>query len=130
MVVVDTSVWVQFLRVKSSPEHLELARLLRQRKVAMVGPVLAEVIQGAKDRREFDHLSELLQKLPYVDESQGTWSRVGTLAHILRQRGRSVAMIDLVIAALAIENDCSVYTLDEHFQRIPGLKLHKVGADA
>jgi hypothetical protein len=38
-------------------------------------------------------------------------------------------MADLLIAVLAMEPDCPVYTLDEHFQRVPGLRLHQVGEE-
>ena len=33
-------------------------------------------------------------------------------------------MSDLIIAALAIEKSCRVYSLDTHFKKIPGLHLY------
>ncbi|MBI4201219.1 MAG: PIN domain-containing protein [Chloroflexi bacterium] len=128
MVIVDTSVWVQFLRVKGSVEHLELDRLLAEGDAVMVGGVLAEILQGARSQQEFDGLNERLSALPYLEATQETWVRVGALSYQLRQRGVMVALGDLLIAALALEHDHQVYTLDEHFQRVPGLRLYEVGA--
>jgi predicted nucleic acid-binding protein len=33
-------------------------------------------------------------------------------------------MSDLIVAALALENNLSVFTRDDHFQHIPDLRLH------
>ncbi len=43
----------------------------------------------------------------------------------LRGQGRLIPLTDLIIASLALEGDHQVFTLDEHFQRVPGLKLHE-----
>lgn len=103
-------------------------RLLGRNEVVMAGPVLAEVLQGARTTKELQALSNRLTALPYVEMTKGTWGRVGRMAFELRQRGHTVALVDLLIAALAIEHDHQVYTLDDHFQRIPGLKLYAAGA--
>ncbi|MCS7207406.1 MAG: PIN domain-containing protein [Dehalococcoidia bacterium] len=125
MVIVDTSVWVQFLRALGSPEHRAVDYLLAQRQVLMVGPVLAELLQGARTPQEFAPLQSRLIALPYATETHGTWLRVAELSYQLRQRGQKVGLTDLLIAALAIEHDCPVYTLDAHFQRIPGVRLYE-----
>lgn len=126
MVIVDTSIWIQAFRPGVSPERRALDGLLRQREVAMVGPVLAEVLQGTRSPDEFQELLIRLTALPYFAETQGTWARVGNLSYDLRQQGVTIALVDLLIASLALEHDCEVYTLDEHFQRVPSLKLHQV----
>lgn len=33
--------------------------------------------------------------------------------------------MDIIIAAIALEHDAEVFTIDPHFRRIPGLKLHR-----
>lgn len=127
MVIVDTSVWILALKPGVSPERQALDRLLRQREVAMVGPVLAELLQGTRSPHELQELLVRLAALPYLAETQETWARVGSLSYELRQRGAPLALVDLLIASLALEHDCEVYTLDEHFQRVPGLILHQAG---
>jgi hypothetical protein len=128
MVIVDTSVWVQAFRAPNSSERQEVDRLLARDEAAMVGVVLAEVLQGARDPQEFEALRLRLTALPYLSESVQTWVQAGTISYQLRQRGLGVGLVDLLIAALALEHDASVYTRDEHFQRVPGVKLHEVQA--
>ena len=127
MVIVDTSIWVQFFRMPGSAEHEELNWLLEERQAALVGPVLAEVLQGARSTQEIEELQSFLFQLPYLEDGYEAWLRVGTISHQLRQRGQPVGIVDLLIAALALEHSCTVYTRDEHFQRIPGLELYEAG---
>ncbi len=124
MVIVDTSVWLEFLK-KGSPSVISEMNLLRAKgEVAVVGVVMAELLQGVRDQKEMAQFTDWLTALPYLGETQATWARVGGLSFQLRQRGLILSLLDLVIAALALEHGCAVYTMDEHFRRIPGLKLH------
>ncbi|MDO8530627.1 MAG: PIN domain-containing protein [Dehalococcoidia bacterium] len=126
MVIVDTSIWLQFFRLQPSSVKKEMDRLRASGEIAVVGVVLAEVLQGARTEREAEQLRAGLRGFPYLEETQGTWVRVGELSHQLRQKGVTVSIMDLLIAALALEHGCEVYTLDEHFERVPGLTLHTV----
>lgn len=102
--------------------------MLRANEVLIGGVVIAEVLQGAQSEQEFTSIRDQLVVLPYIEEAQETWAAVGALSYQLRQRGVTVGLIDLLIATLALENDAEVYTLDEHFQLVPGLRLHGVAA--
>lgn len=126
-VVVDTSVWVTAFRVSASREKREVDRLLARGEIALVGAVLAELLQGARSQRELQEMELRLVALPYLPETRETWAQVGRLSYELRRQGRALALVDLLIAALALEHGCSVYTLDEHLQSIPGVALHRPG---
>lgn len=125
MVIVDSSVWLQALNRQDSPERREVDDLLERRETMMVGAVLAEVLQGARRSQEFERLRADLSAVPYLAETKETWTRVGTLSYELRRRGLTVPLIDLLIAALALEHGQELYTGDEHFRRVPGLKLYQ-----
>ncbi len=90
----------------------------------MAGPVLAEVLQGARSQQEYEQLYLRLTSLPYLDDTAETWARAGALSYELRLRGLAVNLVDLLIAALAMDHGHQVYTLDEHFRRIPGVELY------
>lgn len=128
MVIVDTSVWLQFLKVGDPQVRNEMNVLRAKGEVTVVGVVLAEILQGARNQQELEQLANWLTALPYLAETQETWAWVGSLSFQLRQRGAALPMMDLLIASLAIEHNCEVYTLDEHFQRVPGLCLHEAKA--
>lgn len=129
MVIVDSTVWTHYLRTPETPIGHGLLRLLEADQVVMVGVVLAEVLQGARGEREFRQLRSWLEVLPYLEVTQETWAGAGELSMHLRAEGRLTPLTDLLIAALALEGDHHVYTLDEHFQRVPGLRLYHVEAD-
>ena len=47
-IIVDTCIWIEFFRERESDLTLQLKVLLRERKVIMVGMVMAEILQGVK----------------------------------------------------------------------------------
>lgn len=124
MVIADTSVWIPFFNRPDSPEKLALDRLIDADEVALVGVVLAELLQGCRTSTERATLSESLLALFYFEVTQATWLRTGDLSAQLLRKGVTLPLSDLLIATLAIEHDCRVYSLDTHFKKIPDLRLY------
>jgi len=56
--------------------------------------------------------------------SFAVWGKAGELSSSLRRKGTTIPLMDLIIAARALEHDTEVFTTDPHFEKIPGLKLH------
>ena len=127
MVIVDTSVWIQFLKSGTPSVKAEMDDLRAKGEVAIVGVVIAELLQGSRSQQELEEFSEWLTALPYLSETRDTWAMVGRLSYQLRRLGTPVPLLDIVIGALALEHDCTVYTQDEHFRQIPGVQLHQAG---
>jgi predicted nucleic acid-binding protein len=123
-IIVDTSVWIEFFRDADAPITLYLHTLLRSRRVIIVGMVLAEILQGVKDPGEANLVQENMEKLPYLEMTRELWQTAGGLSAALRRKGITIPLSDLTIAAVAISEDHEVFTLDPHFQKVPGLKLH------
>jgi hypothetical protein len=128
MVIADTSAWIPFFNRPDSPEKLALDRLIDADEVALVGVVLAELLQGCRTSTERTTLSESLVALFYFEVTQTTWLRTGDLSAQLLRKGVTLPLSDLLIATLAIEHDCRVYSLDTHFKKIPGLRLYMPGS--
>ena len=126
MVITDTSVWIAFIRNRSSEHGMELSRLLHADEVAITGPVLAEVLQGARNPHEFARFSSDMEAVRYLDVSREAWVWVAETSQRLRRAGQAVALTDLSIAAVALLNDSELYTLDRDFGRVPGLRLHQL----
>jgi len=124
MVIADTSVWIPFFNRPDSPEKISLDRLIDTDEVALVGVVLAELLQGCRTLTERATLSESLLALFYFEVTQTTWLRTGDLSAQLLRKGVTLPLSDLLIATFAIEQDCRVYSLDTHFKKIPGLRLY------
>ena len=122
MVIADTSVWITFQRDPDSAVGRGMDSLLANDEVVMAGPVLTE---GAMSVDEFAFFAERLKSLAFLDTDQNTWVQAGELNFQLRKQGSIVAFADLIVSAIAIQHDVSVYTTDGDFERVPGLQLHE-----
>jgi predicted nucleic acid-binding protein len=83
-----------------------------------------EVLQGIKSEGEKNKILGILASLPYVEMTIKLWQHAADLSILLKKNGVSLPFSDILIAAIASENDLSIYTLDNHFKQIPNLKLH------
>ena len=124
MVVVDSSIWIHYLRTPKANICSALQRLIDTNRALMVGVVFAAVLQGARSEREYATLLPLLEAIPYQEMTRLTWASAGRLALQLRTEGRLIPLTDMAVAATALEGEHEVFTLDEHFNRVPGLRLH------
>lgn len=125
MVIADTSVWIPFFNRPESPEKQAIDALIDEDRLALAGIVLAELLQGCRTPKEANTILGKLTGVHFLETTFSTWKRAGELSSSLRRKGITVPLSDVIIAALAIEHHCEVYTLDSHFEQIPGLTLYK-----
>ena len=95
-------------------------------QVAITDVVAAEVLQGAKTESDFQQLEDKLDALHFYHADEETWQRAARLSFTLKRIGLKTPLSDLLVAQVALDNDLTVYAADEHFDRVDGLKLHKV----
>jgi len=123
-ILVDTSAWIAYFNKTDSETGKTVEQILRNGRALLAGIVLTEILQGAKIKTEFDAILESMLALPLLEASLTTWIEAGRISFALRKKGITIPSTDLVIASLALENNCSILTLDPHFQKIPGVKIH------
>ena len=124
MVIADTSVWISFFNRPKSAEKKALDKLIDADEVALVGLVLAELLQGCRAAKEREAIKEAMLALPYFELTRSTWVKAGETSASLLGRGITLPMSDLIIAATALEHQCQVYSLDSDFKKIPNLSLY------
>ena len=122
-ILADTSVWVEFFR-PASAKGKELEALLMDNAVWTCGIVLFELAQGVKSEAEKKYILDVFSRMPYTEMTRDTWLRAGSVSATLKRNGLTLPNSDIFIASLAIENNLSVFTLDSHFEQIPGVKLY------
>ncbi|MBI2843958.1 MAG: PIN domain-containing protein [Armatimonadetes bacterium] len=120
-ILVDTSVWIEGFRHAESEAQRTLTYLLQEERIVTAGVVIAELLQGEKSERRAVEIESLMLSLPVLPDEENTWTSAARISRSLRRSGIVVPLTDLLIAQLAIENDCLIYTLDSHFDRIPDL---------
>ena len=121
-VLADTSIWVDYLRGGRHSKAARLDDLLLAGEIVVCGPVVAEILAGAKapDRSK---LWLLMAGLPWADLGRVQWQTVGETAAHLREKGVSVALTDIEIAVAAVDSSSRVWTRDADFPRIKAAAL-------
>ena len=117
-VVVDTSVWIDFLAGLSTPS---LEEALSNSLVVLPPLVVAELVSGARQQRERKAIKYLIEKLPLHETPLAHWIRVGELRQGLRSRGLSVSTPDAHVAQCALDRDAVLLSQDAVFARIARL---------
>ncbi|HEY2932620.1 MAG TPA: PIN domain-containing protein [Acidobacteriota bacterium] len=123
-VLVDTCIWINFLRGVESPYRHEMRMILRSRRALLCGIVMAELLQGVRRRQQERKLAAALEGLPYIEMTRQIWNDAGMIGAGLRAGGHTVPVSDLAIAALALHYDVLLFSFDTHFNWIPQLRRY------
>lgn len=119
MIVVDTSAWVEYLRMTGSPANTELTRALRaQDDLGVVDVVRMELLAGAGSDEQVVTVSRLLARgLALPTLSPGDHEYAASLYRSARRSGATVrSMIDCLVAAVAVRLDAPVLAQDRDFE--------------
>lgn len=117
MILVDSSVWIDYFRGLASPQTDHLDRLLGSELLLIGDLILAEVLQGFASERDFDKATSLLSALPVVP-LVGTAVAVQAARNYryLRTQGVTVRKtIDTLIATSCIEHGHALLYSDRDF---------------
>jgi predicted nucleic acid-binding protein len=124
-VLIDTGVWSAFFSKPGSREKRAVDALLDEDRVALTGPVLAEVLRGFRRTDQADWVASRLRLAHYLEPSWEDWRNAAALGRELASKGHDVPLTDLVVAALARRAESFVFSADPHFDLIPGLKRYR-----
>lgn len=95
---------------------------------ALTGVVVTEIVQGlTRDPRSIE--SDLSEFEMLEPRGFSTYLNAAAIFRTARSKGISLATIDVLIAAVALEHDAAVFTLDRDFSHIAGitnLRLHEI----
>jgi predicted nucleic acid-binding protein len=123
-VLLDTSVWIDAFRGKTL-HILEVTRtLLSEDNVLICGPVVFEINRGLR-QKERTRVLPLFDALVHLSFDERIWKLAGDLDAKLRKKGVTIPPMDILIAQVSIHYSVPLFTLDEHFNSIPGLCLYK-----
>jgi predicted nucleic acid-binding protein len=126
VIVVDTSVWIDYFRPGAAATTAHLQALLDQDQVVLVAPVRIELVSGA-GRGDIARLKRVLSALPLWLPTDATWTTMATWAESGATRGQRFGIGDLLVAAIAAEHAATVWSLDRDFarmKRLGFLELH------
>ncbi|RPJ06244.1 MAG: PIN domain nuclease [Spirochaetaceae bacterium] len=134
MILVDTSVLVDFLKGRENGAVSALARIIeRGIPFGINDYIYQEILQGARTIEEFDLLKAYFETIPFysLKYDRESFEKAAQLNMICRQSGVTVrSTIDLLIAQIALENDLFLLHNDNDFtnisQVVRELKIYEI----
>lgn len=120
MILADTSVWIEALRNSQSIQAEALRVLMDEDQLALAVPIRIEILSGASSR-DLPRLQRSLSALPIWFPDSSTWDLMETWVEQAVPRGQRFGLGDLLIGAIAAENDGRIWSLDGDFQRMSRL---------
>ena len=117
MVIVDSSVWIDFLNAVTNPETEWLDLRLDRERIGLTTIVLAEVLQGLRDDREAAAVEAELRKFEIIEVVDVALATEAARNHRrLRQAGRTIRKtVDVLIATYCIREGHSLLHRDRDF---------------
>ncbi len=119
MILIDTSAWIASFKKTGNHELKEFMRQSIISGLAVTSPVIIlELLQGCRSIGERDALKNKLESLDILSINLSVWEQAYELGFSLRRKGLTIPTVDLIIAALAIENKNLLVHHDEHYEMI------------
>lgn len=117
MILVDSSVWIDYFRGTTTPQAEKLDLLLGNQPIATGDLILTEVLQGFVSDRDFNQAKKLMTSLVIVDLAGQTMAiQAAKNFRVLRALGITVRKtIDTVIATRCIESGLPLLYSDRDF---------------
>ena len=117
MILVDSSVWIDYFNGAITPHTEKLNSLLGRERLAIGDLILTEVLQGFGKENEFEVARELLTSLTVITlGGQDTAIQTARNFRMLRQVGVTVRKtIDSIIATRCIESGYELLHDDKDF---------------
>lgn len=117
MVIVDSSVWIDLLRERETPETTAFERLSAEDEIGLGDLILYEVLQGVKPSDRVEKVkSYLLNFDVFTIGGRDLALEAVRNAHVMRAQGIQVATVDCLIATFCIVSGSRLLTSDRHFQ--------------
>ena len=130
MIVADTSAWIDYFNGIEAPYTDILDEDLENSRIIIGDLIIAELLQGFKNEREYNLARNLIEHLEYRDFA-GKEIAIKTAENyrFLRKKGITVRKtIDVIIATFCIENNYQLIHNDRDFdvmEKYLGLKIRR-----
>lgn len=134
MIVVDTTVWIDFFAGRGTAFDLHLTELITKgAPVALTDVIYCEVVQGVRNDGQYRRTRDRLIAFPILRvRGLQTFDRAATIYRTCRKRGLTIRKtVDCIIAATCIRADAELYHNDRDFEaiaRIEPLKIYRPSA--
>jgi predicted nucleic acid-binding protein len=120
MVLVDTTVWIDFFVDRNEPHVCKLQKLIESEEdLSLCGVIMTKILQGIRSDKDFSKTKEYLDDLIFLPMRHGTFVLAAEIYKSLRKKGITIRKpVDCMIASVAIEYDTHLLHNDRDFDYI------------
>lgn len=121
MILVDTSVWIDFLNGRDTPHRRLLHNLIEEEKdICITEIILTEILQGIKDDALYAITKNYLLEFPVIKPGGiDSYISAAEIYRRCRKQGKTIRKtVDCIIAAIARENKITLFHNDIDFETI------------
>ena len=125
MIIVDSSVWVDYFNGQTNPQTDKLDQLLGLRPLGIGNIIYAEVLQGFREDSHFAKAKEALDSLAILDMATREVALQSAINfRRLRKQGITVRKTtDMIIGTFCIEKELPLLHKDKDFLPLESLGL-------
>jgi len=132
MLLVDTTVWIDFFAGRSAAHVAALQKSIEEDEdICLCGVILTEVLQGIRADSDYRKVRTYFEALTFLPIERATFVRAADMYRSLRRKGLTIRnAVDCMIAAVAIEHNVPLLHNDRDFDCIASqtqLKIAKIG---
>lgn len=121
--VVDTSIFIEFLRKKDKTKTV-LYNIPEKTPIALSSVTLYELLMGATNKSKKEDVKLLTEDLLVLPFDSEVAEKSGEIYHQLRNENTMIEFRDIFIAATCLVYDMPIKTLNQkHFKRIENLQI-------
>jgi predicted nucleic acid-binding protein len=120
-VLIDTPIWSLALRrertISREEQGLiaELGELIKEVRVALIGPIRQELLSGISSSEQFRNLKEKLHAFKDLPVTQTDYERAAEFYNACRKAGVQGSQIDFLICSVSVGNKIPIFTSDKDF---------------
>lgn len=120
MILVDTSVWIDYFNGVENKQTENLDRILSEQSVLLGDIILAEILQGFNSDKEFQLANQALDPLDCVHLGGKSLAiKAGSNFRFLRSKGLTIRKtVDMLIGSWCIEHEVELLHNDKDFDQI------------
>ncbi|PKA10271.1 pilus assembly protein [Leptospira meyeri] len=116
MILVDTSVWIEFFRGKE-PYFSKLVGLIEASDIIAHEVVFGELLQGCKSRTEVTFVLDYWESLNNI-LSNGTFIQAGKLSFEDKHLENGIGIIDSILISETKQRNLKLWTLDKKILKV------------
>lgn len=120
MILVDTSIWIDFFAGRNSSQVQMLEYLIQtDADLALCGVILTEILQGIRNDKQHKQVRDYLEPLLRLEIIEPIWLEAAEVYRSLRKKGFTIRKTnDCIIAATALHYKACLLHNDRDFEAI------------